>query len=252
MGSYSVICAVSGTPLEFFNQVIGIELEPYRFPGDRYAYVPASWPVYGEYDTCGGIEGELLSPNCALFHREVWDSAELYWHVENRKYGRGFLDFEFILSQAQERDESEKKLRAMGFRPEAYEWTLADQVWYVLESQLTKTDEGLTLREMLNSKKHNVTGVPEDLCFLERSTFGELLVQKILAGWTAVDAEVLYRLVCLWCGQSLTGRQIIPSVHISIEQCPTYRQRIKIAKLHAQLLKGNVAQWKSLNKDRKV
>ncbi len=252
MGSYSVICTISGTPLEYFNEVVGLELEPYRFPGERYAYVPKSWPVFGKYDTIGGIEDELLSPGAALIRREVWDNAELYWPSENRRYGRGFLDAEAALVEAQRKEKQDNLIREIDSEYQAFRWTPADYLYYELERQFTKTDEGLVLREMLYAKDYNVTGVPEDHSYLHRGAFAEALIQKMLAGWTWEDADILYRLVCLWAGQMLIGRQIIPSVQIAVEQCPVYKQRVKIAKFQLELLRGNAKEWKEINSERKV
>jgi hypothetical protein len=253
MGSYSVICAVSGSPLEYFNEAVGLELEPYLFPGERYAYVPKSWPVFGRYDTVGGIEDEDLSPNAALIRREVWDNAELYWPSENRKYGRGFLDIESALAEARRQENLDNKIREMDSEYRAFRWTPADYLYYELAKQFTRTDEGLVLREMLYAKNSNVTGIPEKHSYLERGAFMEALLQKILVdGWTYEISDTLYRLVCLWAGQMLTGRQIIPSVQVSIEQCPVYKQRIKIEKFQLDLLRGNVKAWKEINSERKV
>lgn len=77
-------------------------------------------------------------------------------------------------------------------------------------------------------KKGNVTNIPDKLSFLERSAFGQLLVQKIIQGWTEQDMDTLYRLVCLYSGQMITGRHIAPSNQPFVEQYPDYKQRIKV------------------------
>jgi hypothetical protein len=233
MGDYSTICAVSGLPITGSQQVVGFEVEPYRYEATRHRYVPKSWPVHGEYDMGGGIEGLELTPNVALIHKEVWDNAPMFWHWENAKRGPNFLDVPHVLKEAQERFNLDQKL--IELHPDyaqtsrdGYVYTMEDHVFDALRDQLNKTDEALTLRDMLTSKNNNVTNVPKSLCFLERSTFGQLIVQKMIQGWTEQDMDTLYHLVCLYSGEMITGRQISPSNQPYVEQYPNYKQRIKV------------------------
>lgn len=232
MGDYSVICAVTGLPITRNQEVIGFEVEPYRYNNTPYnRYVPKSWPVEGEYDMVGGIEGFELSPQVALVHKEVWENAEAYWHVENKKSGINFFDTKRL------REEGEKSFQIdvkTGYA-EKRKWSVTDYIFYGFNKELQTTDEGLVLLNMLESKNGNVTNLPENLSFIHRSAFGQLLVEKIIAGWTEADALTLYRMVCLYSGQRLTGKQISPSNQPFIEQYPDYKQRIKLLRFTSGL-----------------
>ncbi|MEN6379728.1 MAG: hypothetical protein ABFD15_09140 [Methanofastidiosum sp.] len=233
MGDYSAICAVTGLPITSRQTVIGFELEPYRYDPTRSRYVPKSWPVEGEYNCGGGIEGHDLSPNVALVHKEVWDNTEMFWHYLNRKCGKNFLDVKSIMAAATKRFEMDHSLP----KDLRDRFTLADQVFYVLRDILGATDEGLVLREMFDAKENNVTLLPDDLCFIHRSAFGQLLVEKMIKGWTEEDQATLYKLICLYSGQAITGKQLVPSNQPYIEQYPDYKQRIKVLTFTSKLAK---------------
>lgn len=247
MGDYSAICAVSGLPITDSQLVVGLEVEPYRWESNKYRFVPKSWPVQGEYDFGGGIEGFNLSPNCALIHKTVWDNAPLFWHYLNRNKGPNFLNIPHILKKAKERLNGELKLLAVDPTAFSYRYnyiyTIQDHIFDTLKDawSMGGNDLALTLRDMLDGKKDNVTNMPDQLSFLHRSAFGQLLVTKIAQNWTEQDQDTLYRLVCLWGGQSVTGRHIAPCLEPFVEQYPEYKQRIKLLtffkKLATQLQK---------------
>jgi len=253
MGDYSVVCAITGIPINYSNKVIGFEIEPYRYNNGRNQFVPKSWVVEGEYDFVGGIEGHDLSPNVALVHKEVWDNAEMYWHYGNRKYGVGFLKMKYILDKAAREFDHNKKLN------ETYpdsdfdcNWTLNDYVEYSLRNELTNTDEGLVLREMLDAKNNNVTNLDEKYCFIHRSAFGQLLTEKIIAGWTEEDDVILHKLVCLYSGQMITGKFICPSNSPYIEQYPEFKQRIKVMKFALKVTNGFYNIKKKIDKENAI
>lgn len=232
MGDYSVMCTVTGLPITGNQIVVGFEVEPYRFDTDRNRYVPLSWPVEGKYDMGGGIEELDLSPNVALIHKEVWENAEIYWHRMNRKSGPDFLDTARILEEAKRRMKMETRL----FLPDQkHQWTLADYVYGEIFHRESDTDESLTLRNMMDSKNGNVTNLPESLCFIHRSSFGQIVAEKIINGWTEEDSLTLYRLVCLYSGQMMTGKHIAPSNQPHVEQYPDYKQRIKVRRFASGL-----------------
>jgi len=232
MGDYSAICATTGLPITNHQLVVGFEVEPYRFDSYKNHYVPLSWPVEGEYDMGGGIEGFDLSPNIALIHKEIWENAEIYWHRMNRKNGPHFLDTVRILKDAKRRMEAEAEdLLSKGEKP----WTLADYVYYEIYNRQSDTDESLTLRNMMDGKNSNVTDLPENLSFIHRTAFGQIIAEKIINGWTELDSLTLYRLVCLYSGQMMTGKHIAPSNQPHVEQYPDYKQRIKVRRFASGL-----------------
>lgn len=229
MGDWSVVCAVTGLPITNSQEVVGFEVEPYRFDATRHRWIPKTWPVFGQYDMGGGIEGHELSPNSALIHLAVWNNAENYWHSENRKCGANFLNISRIVENAKKEETSTKMIESIRDRsgePKRYSWTPNDFIFYALEHSLQDSDEGLVLKDLMDAKKL-VGDIPEDHCFLHRGAFAETLCDRIRNGWSASDRETLYKLVCMYSAQMITGRQISPSSHPYIEQYPDYKQRIK-------------------------
>ncbi|MFA5311708.1 MAG: hypothetical protein WC375_00150 [Methanomassiliicoccales archaeon] len=224
MGDYSLICAVSGLPITGSHQVVGFETEPYRFKDGKNKFIPASWPVFGEYDMSGGIEGKTLSCRAALIHIDIWNNAEMYWHTENRKSGCNFLNVELA---------KQKALNEKEFYKEDKKWTDNDYLFYALREQFNKTDEGLVFRELIESEE-DATPHPKELCFLFRGQFMEAILRSILSEeWdNERDMKVLHKIVCLYSGQMLTGKFIGPSNDPYIEQYPGYKQRIKIMSKH--------------------
>lgn len=233
MGDYSAICAVTGLPITSNQAVVGFEVEPYRYDLTRNRYVPKSWPVEGKYDMVGGIEGFDLSPNVVLVHKEVWKNSHKYWHYMNNKSGTSFFDTKHILEKGQ----SAFDIHSRTGYDKVQGWTLPDYVFCEIAHILQYTDEGLVLRDILESKAENVTNLPEKYSFIHRSAFGQLLTEKIINGWTENDSLTLYRLVCLYAGQMITGKQIAPSNQPYIEQYPDYKQRIKLLKFSLALAK---------------
>jgi hypothetical protein len=224
MGDYSLVCAVSGLPVTDRQQVVGFELEPYRYAGSSYLFIPASWPVFGEYDLCGGIEGHNLSPNIAVIHIDIWNNAEMYWHDLNSKYGWNFLDVEKAKQSGAKKYGGDKG------------WTESDYLFYALSQQFTGRDEALVFRNIIDGKEDAIPHAKE-LCFLYRSKFMEIILQRILSGeWdNEQDMRVIHKIICLYSGQMITGKFISPSIDPHIEQYPDYKQRIKIMTKHLQL-----------------
>jgi len=236
MGDYSVICAVSGLPITMSQKVVGFEVEHYRYGSEKNQFVPKSFPVFGKYDMVGGIDGIELSPNVALIHLSVWENAELYWHKQNNKIGENFIDVNYIIEKAMSSYEMEIKLQ--NICPSIkYIMTKQDCVYNAIGECIQDSDEGLVLRDMLESKNDNVTNLPENLSFLHRSTFAKVLIDKMIIGWTEQDQDTLYRLICLYSGQMITGKFIAPSNQPYIEQYPDYKQRIKLLNFHSGLAK---------------
>lgn len=236
MGEYSLVCAMTGIPITYSDKVVGFELEPHRYNNQ---FVPKSWVVEGEYNFYGGIEGHDLSPNIALIHKEVWDNAEIYWHYKNSKYGVGFLNMTYILESASKQFNNNKKLNET--HPDLdfdRNWILNDYIYYILRNELTNTDEGLVLREMLDAKNNNVTNIDDKCCFIHRSTFGQILTEKVITGWTKEDDVILHKLVCLYSGQMITGKLICPSNSPNIEQYPEWKQRIKVMEFALKVANG--------------
>jgi len=233
MGEYSSICAVTGIPITDHQQIVGFEVEPSRF-NDRNQYVPLSWPVFGEYDMYGGIEGCDFTQNVALVHRAVWDNAEKYWHTDNRKTGPHFLNVDFAVEKAKQQQKLYGELRLN--RHDNHIWTDTDYLFYALREQFTETDEGIGFRELIQAKVDALPH-PDGLCFLERSRFSEIMLRKMIDGiWTAENMETVHKLVCLFCGEMLTGKIIGPSTRPFVEQYPDYTQRKRLARFHLNLM----------------
>ena len=243
MCDYSAICAVSGLPITSSQQVVGFELEPYIWEAYKHRYVPASWPVFGEYDYSGGIKDHNLSPNCALIHKEVWDNAHSYWNYHNRKNGPNFFNLNHLLEETNKKFKQEEYFRSIHEKEDnpdnpnkRYVYTIKDCMYYIMRDMFTQTDEGLVFRTILDSKNHNVTNVPESYCFLERSAFTEILMDKILENKEQENIQdIIYKLTCLYSGQMITGKQIAPCLQPNVEQYPTYKQRIKLLRFTSGL-----------------
>ena len=240
MGSYSAICAVSGLPIHYSREVVGFELEPYRWDASKHRYVPRGLPVFGKYDDGGGIEGQCLSLNSALIHRAIWDDAESYWHYMDRKAGRNFLDFKSAMEKAKNEAESDRRHKEAGIKPHwGNEMSPTDYLFYSLRHYYNETDEGLMLQEILHAKNFNFTGIPEGLNFLQRSEFMEIILKKVIEGtWTEIDQDNLYKMVMLYGGQMITGRQIAPSNQPYVEQFPEYKQRISLMSKHLKMARA--------------
>lgn len=226
MGDYSSICAISGLPITGNQKIVGFNLEKHRYFDEggprKNLYVPASWPVIGEYDYMGGIEEEPLETDCALIHLDVWNNAHLYWHYLNRPYVSGWLGVEGLLSKAQK---EEKLFSERG-------WKQTDYLFYCIRDAFQQTDFGLVFRNMIKGQSNCAGGDPEKHCFLERGRFMEIILDKIATGtWTAGDQSIVDKLVCLYSGQMITGRVIMPSNTIYPEQYPNYKQRLEILNL---------------------
>jgi len=236
MGDYSVVCAVSGLPITHRQKVVAFEVEPYRWDATKHRYAPKTWPVIGEYDYVGGIKGvEFETTDIAMIHHDIWEDAESYWHCENMKNGPVFFDFKRAIEEANAKASLDARCNSK--EKYNYKYTMNDYLYYYLHRQFTDTDEGLVLREMVEAKNDNVTNAPKELCFLARGKFMERMLDKIWAGWTEEDSLTLYRLVCIYSGQTITGRHIAPCNQPYIEQYPSYKQRIKLLQKHYQLAK---------------
>ncbi len=239
MGDYSVSCAVSGIPFRHGQKVVGFNLEPMRFPGGKGTHIPASWPVFGEYDMCGGIEDENLDCECAIIHRAIWDNAHIYWHRENRPYISNWLDVEQAREKAKKEFESDKRI---DFNPT---WGATDYFFYALKEQFHQTDFGLVFRNLIDGKKSAGSGGEKNQSFLFRSNFMEEILTKMLERqWTNKEQTVLDKIVCLYSGQMMFGRAIAPSNSIYVEQYPEYKQRIDILKMNLVLAKKLAADLK--------
>lgn len=227
MGDYSLICAVTGLPITNHQKVVAFETEPARYEDGKNRFIPASWPVFGEYDMGGGVEGHDLTPDVALVHLAVWENAEMYWHEENNHFGWNFLEIERA---------KEKAKKNMEYARDDKDWTDSDYLFYALRDQFTHTDEGLVFRELLWGKKDALPH-PDNLSFLYRSKFMEIILQRILSGeWNhEQDMRVVHKLVCLYSGQMMTGKYIAPSLNPMVEQYPKYQQRIRIMRKHLEL-----------------
>jgi hypothetical protein len=76
MGSWCVVCAISGVPIRPGDEVVGWKSRkaPYE-----HNYIPTSLPVVGKYDDYGGIEdaeGKILIEGdgmVVICHRKMWD-----------------------------------------------------------------------------------------------------------------------------------------------------------------------------------
>lgn len=236
MGDYSAICAVTGVPICGRQSIVGFNLERYKYAESegKSHYIPMSWPVFGKYNYGGGIEGEDLTPCCALIHKEVWDNAPAYWHYMNRRNGPDFLDIPTILDKAKKEASSSY---AMRFHRT---WSETDYVYYYLRQQLDKTDEGLVSRVFVEGK--DISRHTKKFCFLERGAFMEIVCKKILEGtYGDVEKDIFYRLACLWSGQMLTGKFIMPSIDPYIEQYPMregYEKRIELLNFSCQVARN--------------
>lgn len=233
MANFSVACAVTGIPFDYWHKAVAIPVERYKYwrpPFPRFLYVPRGFPVFGTYDNSGGLEN-TAGPMCrgpyALVHRDVWYNADSYFHYMN-KFG-----FEMPIEAIMRRADMEKRAAPLpGYEP----LTEVDCVYRGLGEQMTKNDSWLTLREMFEGRNVSKAGATGNQRFLRHNAFARDICRKLIAGWTAEDTDTVRRMIGLWQGQMSTGRYIMPDTP-HVEQCPGYAQRIKILGAHLALAK---------------
>jgi len=225
MGSFSIPCAISGLPISYEKDLVGFELVVDRY--NKNKYVPASFPVFGKYDTYGRIKDSNLDfENAAIIHLDIWNNAELYFHKENRQDPFSLYKLlPEVLKDAKKEFNSPYLDKG---------WTYKDYLYYHLDKQLHKTDYGIYLKGF--SFHARAITHKENFSFLDRSKLMEIILDKIEnETYSPEDDKILIKIISLFSGQMLLGRNIMPSGTTDIEQCPEYGQRIKLMNLHLKL-----------------
>lgn len=223
MGSFSICCAVSGLPISYSQEIVMVPVEKKKSGYSDHPWIPSDFPIFGEYDTYGSIDGyDAKSPH-VVFCKEVWDNAKLYWHPENR-YKENWLNWKYILKMAR---------KVFGIFES---WALNDLIYKELWGGSHGFDNGLILRNLDCGEPFN-PGAP---LYLERTIFIEKICQKIAdETFSENDLTILNKMLCLWSSPTLTGHHLYPvlqndSVHT--EQFPDLNRRIKIATFHKKLI----------------
>lgn len=236
MGSFSSVCAVSGIPIDYGNKIVGIKVVPTRFKdGGKYLYVPAGWPIFGEYDSYGGIEkhkDDVNHQDYAFIHESIWLQSHNYYHYRNSKGEAGWFNrhVKTIIEDAL----SDQKYSSIHS-----DWTFDDHLSSKIELRTGGyCDYHCIFNNLLFYSPRTIhAGEKQQYDILRaRGDFQQILVQKI-QNWDPADEDVLTKIIHLWSGQMITGHAIMPSGTLYIEQCPEYKQRIKVSKIHLDLLK---------------
>lgn len=229
-------CAFSGLPIKYGHEIVAFKLEPYKFKDDtNFLYIPASWPIFGTYNDYGGIEGfDLTEEDNAFIHIDVWNNAHCFWHYGNRPIDTNWLDYQPLLEDAkreyQEMGNYNVELKD-GLRKS---FELEDYFFIRLNRMCQNSDMGLVFRNFNDGV--NVTKWKDNYCFLYRTTFLEIIVRKIVREqWTEKYQNILNKLICLYGGQGIIGKQITPSTYLYVEQCADYKQRINALKFQLTL-----------------
>ncbi len=243
MGSFSQICAVSGLPITCGDKVAFFYMEKHRWE-TYYDYIPQSWPIISQYDDYGSVDDapdkdDYDRPK-AMIHWDIWKNAEKYWHRENMPCTDDWFDVKNLVKTA----EAEIKVfREIGM-DEYKNWTLSDGMYWQLMRNSHHHDFRHTFMKMCDSKEllpHRAALTEEQRngsCFLDRSAFMEVILQKIInKDWKKKDQIILNKVVSLIGGQMLLGHYLLPSNELYVEQCPEYDQRIEIMERHLELAK---------------
>jgi hypothetical protein len=177
----------------------------------------------------GGIEGQQLSPECALIHLDVWNNAHLFWHPLCR-FDQNWLNTNLLLSEATQNKHSSAKYLS-DTQPNN---SLQDYLFSSLRRSLV-SDMGLNFLNIFhgaNATKHTYSSNSH----LQRSVFINILLDKIVTNSFSVnDQAILNKLIFLFSGQKLTGKFITPCINPPIEQYPEYNRRIEILKFKIAL-----------------
>jgi len=225
MGCYSVHCAVTGLPI-YSEDVVRINISEGRFKSSgEQPWQPTSFPIYGECDTYGGLEGQESESDFILIHREAWNNIDVL--LMPKEYSGNYKISLFSLIDSIHATFTEKK-RYLDSR--GYKMSDDDVFWRILKQTPNHTmlsDSGnhfLVNKLFFSSEQCVKCSDPNHpyASLYERGSLAELVVQKIKNRiYTEEDDKELQKINLLWIEYSrMTGKYFTPVMRSPYcEQC---------------------------------
>lgn len=220
MGCYSVHCAVTGLPI-YSEAVVRIDISEGRFKSSgEQPWQPTSFPMYGECDTYGGLEGQESESDFLLIHKEAWDNIDVL--LMPKEYSGDYkVDLFSLIDLIHDNFKEAKRYQGL-FDSNSPDHKLSDDdiFWRALEktpnhSMSSVNGNYFLIKKLLFSAEQCIKcSDPENPAALlyERSSLAELIVQKIKnRTYTEDDDKELQKISLLWINYSrMTGKYFMP------------------------------------------
>jgi len=250
MGSWCVVCALSGVPIRPGDPVIGwkVQLSPFGALGSDPMFVPTSLPVIGKYDDYGGIEAEDADFNFDVSSALEGDGMNVICHLEMWKQAvKQFDHKDFAGKECPSLKDSWEKVQRIyaddklfynkisASKPDDIHWQRRCDPMNMAHGALSRCEQGVNFIWYLNkftlgvNGKVSTKGLKYDeidlIPYADRAgEFETILLNGVINGFSDYQLELLENLCKVYATAIFRCRPILPDQCNRCVQYPDYKK----------------------------